>query len=417
MKWNFYDSLRKVQLAFLTLTAIFPIAPWLYCENLPDSWALHWVFTGLAFFFAACCMLAGKKIRSVICILGILTEIALGVVLLPGKASGMGFISVMAVPVLYSVALLFIRPMAEYPPSKEPPGYVYLAGVLLYPVWHITMASLEVKEIYIHSPAKVEMLILFLLFLALVMFSRNRGTLDSASQGRFYMPPSIQRVNWLLISVLVGVIVLLGAFPVVGKLLAFPITALISLFSGAVDWLWNHRAEGYVPSAMPTASQMLNSPLLALMPNTGESVKPPDVLMWIFAFVVLGIFIFVIVMIIIRLVRLLLKTVEKVLHSTDDGEAEYQEELTDVRDTATSLKPKVRTLKEILNDRKPDEPGAQIRYRYKVLKRRHPKWRSSETVRQQLSQEAAGLYERIRYGGKDASAEDAQNFEAQTKGL
>jgi len=418
MKRNIYEPLRKVQLAFLTLTAFFPVAPWIFCNVLLDGWALHWVFTGLAFLFAGCSMLVDKKLRSLVCVAGIVVQVVLGILLLPGKAAGFDMITLLAVPALYSVALLIVRPMAEYPAGKEPHGLIYLVGILLYFVWYMTMASLEVKENYTLSPANTEMLILFLLFLALVMFSRNRGTLDSASQGRFYIPPSIHRVNWLLISVMMGAIIIVGALPFVGKILATPITTLVALFSGMLNWFWDNRIKDYTGGGqVPSASTILNSPLQTLMPFSGDAVGMPDIIMTIFLVAFLGIFLFIVIMVIIRLSKILIKVVEKVLSSSGSTDNDYLEELSDVRDTATSLKPKRRSLAEILQDRKPDEPGAQIRYHYKVLKRRHPKWRASETVRQQLSLDAAGLYERIRYGGKDATEEDAQAFETQTKGL
>ena len=51
------------------------------------------------------------------------------------------------------------------------------------------------------------------------------------------------------------------------------------------------------------------------------------------------------------------------------------------------------------------------------MKKRHPKWLSSDTVREQLPEEAAQIYERTRYGGKEASAADAKAFEKNTRGL
>jgi len=102
---------------------------------------------------------------------------------------------------------------------------------------------------------------------------------------------------------------------------------------------------------------------------------------------------------------------------TSDSTAEYEDEITDTRDSVIAdeeeiIKPKRR--RRILSDRGLSNTE-KIRHRYRQLQKKNPQWRKSSTARENLPEASAGIYERARYSPHPITAEDAEQFKTETK--
>ena len=95
---------------------------------------------------------------------------------------------------------------------------------------------------------------------------------------------------------------------------------------------------------------------------------------------------------------------------------DYEEEITDTRAeraakrAVNSSRDQSRSLKKQALD-----PRQQVRDRYRWLLRKHRRWGADSTARENLSTEAAEVYERARYSDHIVSKEDASRFQNATK--
>lgn len=417
MKLNTHDLFRRWQFPLLVLTAIGPIAPSLYCYLIPEAWALSWVFAAVCLVLSSFGMLLEKKARKIYGCIGIGILLAVGArLLLPltGRPFGNALFSV---PILYAFVLLVILPMADLEQRKEPHPAVFVVGVVLYLFWQIFYRIQVATNDSAMVPAEPGILIFFLLFLSLTLLSRNRSALIGASMGRFSLPPVMQRVNKLLILVLLIGVLLLGTVPFIGKILAAPI---VWAFQGLGVLLGLFQNIKFASKPIPTEAVEVTHAMEEFVPNTDpvQSAELPEFVLQSFGVLFFLVSAYFLARVIIIAVKFLIQLLSAMVRgSAASGTEDYHDEVSDVRDTVTSLTPQRKERRLSASRRKQLSPEQQIRYRYRLLKKRHSKWRSSDTVRRQLPEDAAALYERTRYGGKTASAEDAKFFESKTRGL
>ncbi len=415
MKLNTRDLLRKWQFPLLVLSAIGPIGPSLFCYLIPDAWALSWVFPGICLALACFGMLLEKKLRKLWGYAGFAVLLVTGWILLAHRTSISYGYTLFLVPVLCGFALLVILPMADLPRHKEPHAAVFVTGIFLYLFWQVFYRIRITSGDPAMEPASASIIAGFFLFLMLTLLSRNRSSLSFASMGRFSLPPVMQRVNRLLIIVFLGGVLLLGAVPFIGSVLAAPIVWAFRGLTGLLGAFLTFKPTEQAPLA--TKFPEVRPPQSDFAENVykGEGVRLPETatqILVVLFILALGYFV---IRALVILVRFLFRLLRSMTRSTEAGE--YEDEVSDVRDTVTQLAAQPKGKKLSLGQRKQLSPSQQIRYRYRVLKKRHPKWKSSQTVRSQLPEEAARLYERTRYGGKEADAGDARAFETKTRGL
>lgn len=417
MKLNTTDLWRRWQFPLLVLTAIGPIAPSLYCYLIPEAWALSWVFPALCLVLGCFGMLLEKKLRKIYGYIGFGVLLAAGaLLLLPMTDRYFGY-TLFAVPVMYGFALLVILPMADLDRSKEPHAAVFAVGVGLYLFWQLFYRIRITSNDPTMAPAEPGILICFLIFLVLTLLSRNRSALVFASMGRFAVPQVMRRVNGLLILVFLIAALLLGTVPFIGSVLAAPIVWAFQGLGTLLGLFLTLKPSGQAPAATEFPEESPSQGNFTENVYGSEGVELPEVVMHIFAVVFILVFACFLVRILVMLVRFLIRTLSAMVRSSDAEETGYCDQVSDVRDTITSLTPDKKERRLSMAERRHLSPSQQIRHRYRLLKKRHPKWLSSDTVRSQLPQDAAVLYERARYGQKDASEQDASVFEAKTKGL
>ena len=264
------------------------------------------------------------------------------------------------------------------------------------------------------EPAAWSIQLCFLIFLLLTLFSRSRSALSAASMGRFNLPPGMRRVNGLLILVFAAAVLLLGAVPVMGRVLAAPVIWVFQGLGGLLGVFLKLKPPG--PQGAPAAP---GGPDGTDIPDSDtpqlQAVTLPETVMQILLLVFAVVIMYFIVRAVRMLIRFVLELLQSMLRAGGDPECGYEDEISDVRDTHTALRPSRRKGRRSPGQRR--SASEQIRYRYRVLRKRHPGWHKSQPVRDQLPEEAALLYERTRYGGKEAAFDDAKAFESKTRGL
>lgn len=421
MKLNTKDLWRKWQFPLLALSAVAPIGPSLFCYLMPEKWALSWVFPAVFLLLACFGMLLEARYRKPYGWAGFALELILGLLVFP-KIEGAREVFLLCVPLLHGILLLIILPMTELPATKEPHGGFFVLGLLLYPFWQIFYRVRITGGDPAMEPAYGGILVCFLLFLALLLLSRNRGALTFASSGRFHLPGAMVGVNRVLILVLVVGMLILGAVPSIGKVLAAPIVWVFQGI-GALLALFLTKKPSGIPSVTPTEmeeiiEETLEKPEFETNTNLIVPVKLPEIVTQILLVIFLVIIAYFVGKVLVMLVKFLLRMLAKLVASSEiSAEEGYTDEVSDVRDIVTTLSPQKKVRSAGASRQQAMSGGEQIRHRYRMLKKRHPKWLSSDTVRKQLPEEAAQLYERTRYGGKEASAADAKAFEKNTRGL
>lgn len=417
MKLNTTDLWRKWQYALLVLTAIGPIGPSLYCYLIPQAWAMSWVFPALCLILGCFGMLLEKKLRKLYGYIGFVLLAAGALLLLPLTDRHFGY-TLFAVPVIYGFALLVILPMADLDRNKEPHAAVFAVGVGLYLFWQVFYRIRITSNDPTMAPAEPGILICFLIFLVLTLFSRNRSALAFASMGRFSTPPVMQRVNTLLTLVFLIAALLLGAVPFIGRILAAPIVWAFQGLGTLLGLFLMLKPSGQAPAAteFPEESPSQGSFTENVYPNEGTAL--PETVMHIFAVLFILVFAYFLVRILVMLFKFLIRTLSAMIRGSEaSGTEAYHDEVSDVRDVITALTPEKKARRLTPAQKKQLSPSQQIRHRYRLLKRRHPRWQASDTVRSQLPEEAAILYERTRYGQKNATTQEAAAFESKTKGL
>ena len=121
-----------------------------------------------------------------------------------------------------------------------------------------------------------------------------------------------------------------------------------------------------------------------------------------------------------KLLRLLRDTFRKLYHTVTDGVSadmeDFLDEITDTRaDGQSAYARKKREPRKPMPDLRRLTPVQRVRYQYRLLAKKHPYWGEQSTARENLSKEAAQIYEKARYSDHTVTAEDAQEFDLQTR--
>lgn len=256
----------------------------------------------------------------------------------------------------------------------------------------------------------------FYLWLLLFLLAFNRISLNNATLSRFQLSEGMARTGTVLTVCVFALALLLCAMPAVvsgvlwlGRMLR---EGSIRLLLFLINLFPSDSAAGAAGGGMP----ML--PAVGVPVDTDLSVFA--VILERIASVLSAIILIVGSAVLLRyLVRALLYCMRRVLAHLKRYAAavteDYEDEITDTREESGqhTIHPLRRKAKPRFSY--PDTPAGRIRRRYAQLLARHSAWTSSSTVRENLSAEAAALYERARYSEHAPTAEDAKRFEQETQ--
>lgn len=375
----------------------------------PWLWML---FIGLYAFFGCLCMLISGKWRISVGCIGCAALFASGYCFMPWREGW----TLWFIPASLSALLLFTLPMGgwglgrELNPAWAISGFgVHLVGQLLM---HLQQARREVFNA-LHLP----MLISFLAFLALCLLMQNRSSLQSALPDPASVPLSIRRRNRMLVWLLLAFTLLLSLIPVFTQVLRDAWQTIKRLILAFVRWL---MSLGWSGSSGGTGGGGGDMELMGM-----ESAQPSlfaEILEKIIS-VAVAIGVLVLAVLALRILwkqlkKLGRKLVERLRSYVQSASEDYVDELEDTREQGEEAFAFARSLfRKRLTERdlRGLPPREQIRKRYGMLRRKHPEWADSQTVRDTLNAAPAQLYERARYSDHEITAADAEAFRKSKK--
>lgn len=382
----------------LALTARFA------ADYLPAAWAL---LAASAAFACLCIAMPGKRRRPA-SLLAAALLFALGTRLLPLGAQP----PLLLMPLAAAALMLSSLPLAGRAITGVSPAF-YIGGVishlLVHAVIHFSRGAVRIRYDAL-TPALLAALLLYLL---LLLLSLNSISLDNATMARCRLPASMRRINTLLT---LGFLILsagISALPAAARLIAAVVRSvreIVRLIGAFVTWML-----GDAPVSMGGGAPQEPMDMLAV----AGPAKEPSLFAVLFEKLVTFVALLILIAGIFIILRFLLKKLYAIslralarLRAYAAAVSEdYEDEITDTRFDGSSASFSTRVRRRFAATPMPAEPTARIRWRYARLLRRNCGWADSSTARENLSAEAAALYERARYSDLPVMHEDAKRFE------
>lgn len=413
MKLNTTDFGRRCQFPIMMAAGSLAL-PMLICGvELTGSVNACLALAGLYVVLAWLCTLTPGKLRlpvGALCTVGIFLASA---VLLPYDR----LLPTLLIPMLYAVLLLGGLQIGGWEPGRE--LHPLVGAVCL--VAHMAAQFLvnldkQNRAEPIYAAVTIPLTVAFLIFGALAMLALNRASLNSAVNGRSAVPKAMRWKNRVLTIGMMAVVLLVASLP-----------AVIRAISQAWEWIKYGLVKLllFILSLFPQQStegggQGGGMDLSGLVEETAEESllsKIITVVLLILAMIILATLIVIGLRIVWKKLRVLLKELWVRLNAYMASSSEdYVDEIADTRDDAEHERLLRRRKKKLLRKRVDEStltPQQRIRYRYLQMWLKHPEWTPERTARENLTGDAAQLYERARYSSHEVTQRDADAF-AQT---
>lgn len=404
MKTTYRELLRKFQFPLLLVTGIMSIVLYIYGkQGIPFFWVIPSIY--LAFAFSV--MGLPRKLRWFLGAGGAAILLALGV-LLPG-----GTVSALCGAAFAIVCLLTV-PMAGWDWQEELPQGIYWAGLASHGLCYLLAVIRRTEGNPLPEQVTIAMGLCFLCYALLVLLGLNRQALGHAALGRHTAAASVRRRNLLLI---------LSFFLLTG-LVAFTPALSHWLYLGfrlLIGWLTSLAQRRDTPSHQPAEDITFPNDVIPentpIDNNSAANRLHPDGVPWIneradspLPWVFMGCVIVLILLALPLLLRLLSRLLKKLI---TPGEDSYVDEVTAIRPEKTDSKAESpqEKRKAVFGRLTPTQ---KIRRHYARLMKKH-RWDASRTARENLTGDAAQLYEHARYSGQEATAQQAERFAQQAK--
>lgn len=411
MRLNWKDFGRRWQMIWLLAFGTAPVALVL-CAHAPDGrWgggltmmAIYAVLAGL------CLTVPGKRrLAAGAGCAALLT--AAGFVLLPVREFPVAALLI----VLYGTMLLAGLPIGGWERGRElhpAAGTTCLAAHVAVQVL-VNVDARSGEKLY--GSVAALLTLCFVGFAALMLLSLNRMNLNEATNGRQTAPASMRRKNVALTMGLLAVTLMIASAPAVIRAARALWAWLKARIAELLRWL-----AGLLPMDGETGVE--GGGLGGMFPG-GEAQEPGELAMILqkALTVLVCIGLTVLAAVVLRLLWKKLRRLAAWLRERLGAYAaatseDYEDEVVDTREDGerSRIVRKRRRKAERLDERRLS-PAGRIRYRYRKLCARHPEWTEASTARENLPDSAASIYERARYSGREATAEDAEAFARETK--
>lgn len=315
------------------------------------------------------------------------------------------------IPIFYIVILLIGISLTPEGRNEQIGPFWIVLGMACHLVSQFLQLNIARAETTPLDPIGPWTLLAFFLFVLIGLITMNQNTLSASASGRQNASKAMQRKNLLLTLVFFSIALAVTFIPKLVSTLAeffrwFPSAILTFLVYLRPDHS-NEINPAFVEGGPPT------------LPSDAESAIPPwlDVAVSVILDIVFVIVMFWVIRYLIHkladLAKVIRRLLNKYLHAVSE---DYVDEITDTRTVheQTELTQKKEPKLSSADIRKLT-PNEQVRYRYRQLMRKHPEWARGSTARENLSNTAASVYERVRYSSSTISQEDAGSFISETK--
>lgn len=415
MKLNRPDLLRKAQFPVLIACATYPLAVFLILGVAREAMERVWAFPAAYLALALVCLVLPGRVRLAGGVAGCAVLIGVGAALLPFREQT----GVLLLPLGYAAVLMLGLSMAAWPREQELSLVWIVLGLAAHVMAQIMLNSVRANadrpgayvELLLVAP---ELFVSFLILLGLAMLSANRSSVQLASMGRQRIPVGMRRWNTLLTVGLLALVLAIAAIPGLARAMHALWDAIRAGIGVLVRLLLSLLPQG---TELPGEHGSAAPDMFGMMEENAEpsafllAVEQVLKVLTLVALVVLAVlaarFLYR------RLKVLVRKLLDHLSRFAAAAGEDYVDEITDTRDEEgverQSLRGRFRQRMRWNGGNL--SPRERIRYRYQRLQYRHPEWRGSQTAREAISGDAAGLYERARYSDHEISEEDARAFE------
>lgn len=413
---NWKDFPRKCQFPFLLACAVFPAAVVMVHSFAPSMLDKLWYFPAAYVLLAQLCLVLKGKIRLIAGIAGAAAQIVLGVRTLPLQES----VGTMLIPLLYAIVLLQGLRMGGWSRETEMHPTWLAIGLVLHIFGQIMVNVARRtgdKPVYIAcAPA---LMAAFILFILLFLLSMNRGAMNGASMGRQRVPQRMKRRNTIFTVLLLCAALFFASLPEIVRAVDTAWQWFLHAILAFIRWL-----SQFMPQSSPGGSGNGGPGDLGGLGEAGEpsllAVIMEKIMLVIAVLALAALTVFVAYKLYRKLKLLLKYLAQRLSLFAQSSTEDFEDEITDTRDEGEQertgmLESLLRRFQRV--DERKLSPTERIRYRYLRLLLRHPEWRSSQTARETIPEEAAALYERARYSGEAASQSDAEDFASRIKAL
>ena len=401
------EFFRKIQFYLMIALGIYPACACIVVFVAPEMLSYVWLFSAAYCVLGCLCLILPQKLRLVLGIAGCLLFVVTPMMLLQGNARNI----MLLYGAGYSVLMMFSLQMAGWNPDQElAPGWLgacitlLLAGCLLsYYEPRLATVSVWIR-------------VCLFVFVFFALHSLNRGSLQLAAGGRGSISGRMRRENILLILVMFALAILVALIP-----------SIMNLFKALFAWVGQAMEKvselfpekSLVESTAPSSSEEIaTGEGIEVLKEQARSYHTSAATYVIMAVIAIGMITPVAGYAFYKLATNLWKAarnfVQKILDGAGAVAEDFEDEITDTRIDESELNmesvPKGKQTAGIRLT-----PTQKIRRRYRSLQAKNPKWLQSSTARENLSEDAAELYEKARYSSHAVTEKDAESFKNKTK--
>lgn len=413
MKISVHEIIRKCQFPFMITFGGMPVIMIILSFVIPDIVPYAWILPlSYGILQTACLFIPGKwRLRA-----GIASALVL---------AGIGAwyctmvfnVLLLIFTALYIFVLFWGLQIAGWDEEEENFRFCYIFGFAAHVVGNILVIYRNLTNDPIFDAAEPWIMWSFLIFAIVAMLSMNRNNLFSAAaNGRQKIPHKMRWVNLVLTILLFAVALFIALMP-----------SIVDAFTSAWNWFVDALGDFFIWFVEDVLYQD-QDPVYETTPgenqgslggnNSEGKVGFMEMLMYISSPILAGASFLLILFVLYRALRALIpRIIESIKQHAATVSDDYIDEVTDTRDTdenrnTITLKEKIQILS--VNESKLS-PAQRIRHRYLRLMMKHPEWSSGHTARQNLPEQAARIYEQVRYSDHPVTEDDATDFVSGTK--
>lgn len=402
--------LKKALSVVMLALAGLPVALLLGVNGFADQMSKCGVFAGLYLASALLCISVKGKWRLPVGIAFAALILAAGWTLLPWQ-NGKWWLFIL--PVGYVILLFYSLPIGGWTSERELPFAVSFTGGGVFAAAQI----LQMIPSGVYARIQVPLLISFLAYAILWMFSLNRQSLQAASARGQGASENMKSKNRLFTIGMMALILVVSAIPAIGRALA---------------WLWQKclyvigRIAAFLASLLPetttggeTGGGLSDMGMMEAASEPSAFAVLMEKIFMVLALIGLALAVFAGMRIVWKKLRVLARKLWTLLNRYALAASEdYVDEVADTRETGETASKGRRSLFDNWLHQVNEEkltPVERVRYRYRRLLRRHQEWQPGSTARENMPTDAAVIYERARYSGADITPQEAETFAHQAK--
>lgn len=316
---------------------------------------------------------------------------------------------------VYAALFLWSLVIFGWTPDRELPDRLRLICMLLHVIaqFVILMDRAEAQPLLTAQAPGLHAA--FIAFLLLLPFSMNRDSINNATTKNRPVPDSMRRKNTWMTAMLVALAGLASFVPYIYDWIKEALLWFVRVLARLLT------SEPSEPAGTPvtTPPETVGEAIPVIEPEQGPLAKILEAVMMILgALIMVGVLVTVTVLLVRKLIRWMKKIWSRLEQYAAAVAEDYEDEITDTRKESLGESiQKQRWAGLWKREPVPADPGENIRYRYRWLLRKHPKWMRSNTARENMPEELAELYEKARYSDHTITQSEADSFRTGTKEL